>query len=419
MSKIIILDFGIYQHNAIYNIVNNPGIPATYTCLSMILGNLKRVGVSPDDKVIIACDARGSWRKEYEEDYKGDRAQKRKDSRIDWDKEYAAMEWLLQKLDKATAWNIIKIDHCLIGSTVIKTKGKDKYLSDLKKGEEVLTYNFRKHKFEYNKILNTFKNTNKEYYNLYFHGTEKTLKITGEHKIYTSRKWIKAKNLKISDIIYSYNDYEMEKTEIKNGFIVRRIEHIKENQPTQFYNIETQNRNYFANELLVHNCEADDIMAVASRYYKNQEVILCTYDSDLMQMLSYPNVKMFSPKSKRYKILPPKFEVYNFIAKKIKKEVADNLVNPILNEQDYDNRMTCVNLLELPKWVEQAVINELKNLPEKEEHPELIPFNSLRNRFGSIYNPGKDLVTYEKCVKYEERKKKRKVKKTKKKRSKK
>ena len=215
MSKVIVLDWGIYSHRAIFATVNNPKIPATYTCLSMILGNLKRIGVDPDDKIIVAVDSRGSWRKQLEKDYKGDRKQKRKESPIDWDSEYRKMGELLNTLDSATDWNIVKIDHCLVGNTVIKTKGKDKYLSSLKKGEEVLTYNFKKHKFEYNKILNTFKNKTNEFYNLYFNETEKVLKITGEHKVYTSRKWIKAKHLKIDDIIYSYTDYEMEKTEMK------------------------------------------------------------------------------------------------------------------------------------------------------------------------------------------------------------
>jgi len=277
MSKVIVCDWGILSHRAIFATAHNPGVPATYTCLSMMIGNLKRIGVTPDDTIIVAVDSRGSWRKEYEKEYKGDRAKKRKESNIDWTKEYSQMEWLLQKLEEATKFHIIKIDHL----------------------------------------------------------------------------------------------------------------------------------------------EADDIMAVASRYYKDKEVVLVTYDSDLDQCWSYPNVKIFSPMTKRYKIVPPKFDVYKFIAKKCEKEASDNMVNPILNQQDYDNRMICVNLLELPDWVENAITHELDNLPEKEENIELIPFNSLRDRFPKIYNPGKDLVTYEKCIKFEERRKNKAKKKAKTKRSKK
>ena len=106
--------------------------------------------------------------------------------------------------------------------------------------------------------------------------------------------------------------------------------------------------------------------------------------------------------TKRYKLKPANFNVYKLLASKIRKETSDNLTSPILNKAQYENRMKIVNLLELPEWVEQSIIAELESLENKEENLDLIPFENLRSRFETLYNQDK-IVTYEKCVKYEER----------------
>lgn len=271
MDKVVVIDFGIFSHRAIFATMNNPKIPSTYTCFNMMLSSLGRIGVNPDDKIIIACDGRSSWRKEYEKAYKADRAKKRAESPIDWNSEYTKMNQLLENIDKATDWHIIKLDHI----------------------------------------------------------------------------------------------------------------------------------------------EADDIMAVASRYYKDKEVILVTYDSDLEQCWSYTNVKIFSimKKSKggkgAYKIKPKNFNVYKFLAKKVNKEVSDNLVSPILNEEDYDNRMICINLLELPQWVENTIIKELKELKVKKGNFNLLWFKNLRPKLNNLYNSTK-ILTYDYCKELLEKRKRRK-----------
>jgi hypothetical protein len=266
-NKIIVIDWGIISHRSIFSAVKNPGVPATYTALSSVIGNLKRIGVNKEDKVIIAIDARNSWRKDFEKDYKGDRKEKRKESPIDWDKEYENMNWLLDKI----------------------------------------------------------------------------------------------------------------------------------NESTNFYNI------------LLPRTEADDIMAVSGRFFKDNEVILVTYDSDLHQCWSYPNVKIFSPKTKRYKIMPKNYNAQKDILKKVNKEASDNLTNPLLCENDFNNRLKCVNLLELPKEIENQIIAELDNLSEKEEHLDQLPYPTLRARFPQIYGEGTE--SYKKSVKYYERKEKAKMKK--------
>lgn len=270
MSKTIFIDWGIFLHRSVFASLHNKSVPSTYTCLRMIISCLKKIGIEPDDRIIIAVDGRHSWRKDLEKSYKQNRKKFRESFPIDWDKEFKSFDWLLQKIDEATDWNIIKIDRV----------------------------------------------------------------------------------------------------------------------------------------------EADDIMSVGSRIFKDSEVVLVTYDSDLEQMLHYPNVKIFSPikkakgKKGAYKVKPKNFNVYKLISKKIEKEIADNLTAPILNQEDYDRRNTCVNLLKLPDNIENTIKERLNNLEDKELNISELPFNNIRNSFFDIYNSD-DIITYTYCEKLEEKRNKR------------
>lgn len=163
--------------------------------------------------------------------------------------------------------------------------------------------------------------------------------------------------------------------------------------------------------LQIASFEADDWMAVGCRYFKDKEIILITIDSDLEQCWEYSNVKIYSPhaKIKGYKVKPDNFDVNKFITGKIKKEKADNLINPILNEKDYERRMTCINLLTLPDFVEQPILDTFKNLTDKHYNIENIRSPSIRKKLGGLYNNKSKIITYEKFVKRAERKKKKKI----------
>ena len=164
----------------------------------------------------------------------------------------------------------------------------------------------------------------------------------------------------------------------------------------------------------IDRLEADDIGAVVSRYYKDKEIILVSYDQDWEQMLQYNNVKIWSIllKNKKgkgaYKIKPKNFNAYMLLSKKIEKEVSDNLINPILNEKDYNNRMLCVNLLELPEFVENQIKEKLDEIKSKEWGDiEQFPFPSIRKKLEHLYDKDK-VITYEEClVKKTKKKKKR------------
>ncbi len=109
INKVIVIDWSIFlkmSTSASENCDLNP----TFIAMTMILGNLKKIGLEPDDLVIIACDGRHNWRKKYIEQTKVDRAEGEKKFQERHPGIYQKFDELLMKLDRATDWHILKFD---------------------------------------------------------------------------------------------------------------------------------------------------------------------------------------------------------------------------------------------------------------------------------------------------------------------
>lgn len=269
-GKIIVLDFSVFMFTAIFGHKYTPTIPLTYTVTNCLLAAILKIGVEPEDDIIVVLDKGKSWRKMYEPGYKEDRKGKReKYSEINWEESFKQVNNLVLQLEYATNWTFLGAD----------------------------------------------------------------------------------------------------------------------------------------------SLEADDWASYIPRYYKDRECVLISFDSDWEQMLILPNVKLFSPKSKKYKFNK---NPYASLSKKINKETADNLINPILNEEDFNKREICVNLFTLPDFVEDIIKTKLDTLTfDKQEHIDDFPFTSLRAKYANLYNDKSKIVYIDKCLKQLERKanKKKKAKK--------
>lgn len=137
----------------------------------------------------------------------------------------------------------------------------------------------------------------------------------------------------------------------------------------------------------IEKCEADDIIAEACRYYKDKEVIIISSDTDMEQLAAYPNVRIFSNISHKFKQIT---NPYKILSKKLDKEVTDNLLTPILNELDFEKRNLIVNLLSLPLEISLKIRNELdKIVNNKSTNIDLIPISIARERFNSIWKKEK------------------------------
>jgi 3-oxoacyl-[acyl-carrier-protein] synthase III len=83
---------------------------------------------------------------------------------------------------------------CVLGNTPI---GSTK-IKDIKVGSSVKSYNFANNKIENRKVLNVFKNPLTE--NLIkIKSNGKEIVCTESHEIYTSRGWVKAKDIRLDD----------------------------------------------------------------------------------------------------------------------------------------------------------------------------------------------------------------------------
>lgn len=155
----------------------------------------------------------------------------------------------------------------------------------------------------------------------------------------------------------------------------------------------------------VNRLEADDVIAVGTRFFEDKDCVILSCDADYEQLAS-DRVKIFSDRSKRYKEVKNPYKV---LAKKLEKEVADNLTSEVLTEEDFKRRETVVSLLTLPDFVEQAALTALNSLTETKDYDiEQLRFGSLKNRFLNIYNSDK-IVTYEQSMKKKVKRKRKKT----------
>lgn len=159
--------------------------------------------------------------------------------------------------------------------------------------------------------------------------------------------------------------------------------------------------------------EADDLIALLPTKYPNHEIVVVSIDSDLEQLWAYPNVKLFSLKKRAlgqtskgaYKIRPNTFDVYGLIAKKIKKETSDNLITPVVTEEEYNNRKMCVDLINLPDFVREACDNVLASICLGQViQVDVLSYPKLCNRFMDAQFQD-SWLTYEQCAELESKKK--------------
>lgn len=108
-----------------------------------------------------------------------------------------------------------------------------------------LSFNKLKNKVEYKRIIKHFESTVDEVIEIIY-GDDKILFCTKNHPIFVmGQGYINAENLKKNDILFGKDS---------NQVFIKSISVIK--KTTKVYNIEVEeNNNYFAGDILVHNCD--------------------------------------------------------------------------------------------------------------------------------------------------------------------
>jgi len=129
--------------------------------------------------------------------------------------------------------------------------------------------------------------------------------------------------------------------------------------------------------------EADDWASMISRFYKDKEIILVSSDRDWEMLVSIPNVKIYSPLTKKFKIIKNPEKV---LLEKIQGDISDNLLEKPKTEIEFERRKRIVNLLELPPHIEQPMKDILSNLPIKNLYLNKLPYHSIREELSKLYN---------------------------------
>lgn len=147
--------------------------------------------------------------------------------------------------------------------------------------------------------------------------------------------------------------------------------------------------------------EADDLATTICKFFKDiPEIILCSSDHDWEQAWTlHDGVKIFSLHSKKWKIKPENYNLYQELAKMVHKETSDNLVSAVMNNEEYDKRLMLIDLTRLPEWVEKIIFDYLSNeeLYNKNITYETVPIgkSSLQPRLDNLYNSSIDFISYE------------------------
>lgn len=132
MFRAILLKGGMLKRKAEGTLPQDTFIaPIKYTYFSIIISTLKRIGVNKEDTVIIALDARNSWRKAFYQKYKAQRKDARdKQEYVDWNKAFADIEEINNELKNSTDWYFLKFDNVLNLLDLLQTKQGEELIGE-------------------------------------------------------------------------------------------------------------------------------------------------------------------------------------------------------------------------------------------------------------------------------------------------
>lgn len=136
-------------------------------------------------------------------------------------------------------------------------------------------------------------------------------------------------------------------------------------------------------QIKIYKMEADDVASVAIRKIDADEKIMISSDEDWQQLCVIPNTKVFSPYSKKYKIVK---DPESILLKKIYKgDISDNLLTVPQTEKEFAKRKLIVDLLHLPQHIEEPIKQALIDLPMKNLYVNKVPFRRAREGLKKLY----------------------------------
>ncbi len=204
--------------------------------------------------------------------------------------------------------------------------------------------------------------------------------------------YLKKIGVTLEDTVIVAEDYGSWRKDIDKNYKAQRADYRESKMEKSKWNTLYKKFNDFISQLdeclpwhfiKLYKLEADDIASAAIRHLDNyEEKILITSDEDWEMLCALPNVKMFSPYTKKFKITK---NPAGILAKKIKGDISDNLKEEPKTEAEWDKRKLIVDLLHLPLFVEQIVKPVLETLPMKNLYIKKIPNKKCREEMQKLY----------------------------------
>ena len=136
------------------------------------------------------------------------------------------------------------------------------------------------------------------------------------------------------------------------------------------------------NFVKIYKIEADDVASIAVRYLNADEKILVSSDEDWQQLCALPKVKVFSPYSKKFKIVKYPEKI---LLKKIRGDISDNLLEAPKTEAEFEKRKMIVDLIHLPIHIERIIKPVIETLPMKNIALNKIPYRTCREEIRKLY----------------------------------
>lgn len=142
-------------------------------------------------------------------------------------------------------WSCIKSD-----SKVSMSDGSTRSIQNMKVGDEIIALDTNTNKTVKAKVEKVLTHKDKTYIIDHIKtDSNDDIEITGNHKVLTgSYEWKEVKDIKVGEVIYTYDSNSKSLKETKVISIIR-----DESKESVVYNLKTSVGNYFANDILIHN----------------------------------------------------------------------------------------------------------------------------------------------------------------------
>jgi 5'-3' exonuclease len=251
LSQIVISNVAVYQYQE--KAKSKLGDVDSQLVRTMILNSLRLYNKQFKNTygpMIICCDTKDSWRKEYFPNYKVRRAKEKKDSPIEWSEVYSTMDEMIKALRDYFPYKVIKVNGCeaddIIGTIARRSKGPTVIVSGDKDFGQLLSPTVKQ-----------------------FHPIQKKFYEIADPKLYLKELIIRGDEGDGVPNILSDDDVFAVKGKKQASMFTRNVEVWVNKDPKMFCENAKVLKNYYRNETLIDLtktplCLQEEIMAAAN-----------------------------------------------------------------------------------------------------------------------------------------------------------